>query len=169
MNWLKKFFKRKNNKVCDITFKPTIFFKPERTVKRIFIHCSASEGKNHDDISVIRQWHLDRGWSNVGYHYFIKKDGTIQMGRDLDTIPAAQKGHNNETIAICLHGLGKSKFTEAQKQSLVNLCTEINRSYDKITFHGHKEVNDNKTCPVIDYVAILGLNPKGIMKGKQND
>ncbi len=154
-----KRFSKKQKAVSDM------FYKPERIVRRVFIHCSATDNADHDDVSVIRQWHLEKGWKDVGYHFFINKDGTIQTGRDIEKTPAAQYGHNQNTIAICLHGLTKSKFAKAQKAALKELCNDINLSYKKITFHGHKEVNSNKTCPVIDYVSILGLDPNGFMKG----
>jgi N-acetyl-anhydromuramyl-L-alanine amidase AmpD len=128
-------------------------------VNRVFIHCSASDNSSHDDVKVIRTWHLEKGWLDIGYHFFIKKDGTIQEGRDIDRTPAAQKGHNTETIAICLHGL--ADFTPEQFSSLKKLCNDINRNYNSITFHGHCEVNSHKTCPVFDYKTVLNLNDKG--------
>ena len=142
-----------------------IFEKPSRTVDKVFIHASDSDWKHHDDISVIRKWHVDEnGWGDVGYHYFIKKNGTIQKGRDLELTPSAQKRNNVRTIAICLHG--REKFTEKQFESLRKLCLEIHRSYNgRVTFHGHKEVTDEKTCPNFDYVKVLNLDKHGRMKG----
>ena len=50
------------------------FRKPARHVDRVFLHCSASDDPDHDDIATIRSWHVDgNGWSDVGYHYFIRK------------------------------------------------------------------------------------------------
>lgn len=137
------------------------FVKPKRKVDRVFIHCSASDHENHDDVSVMRDWHLKRGWNDVGYHYFIKKDGTIQAGRPTSRAPAAQRGHNKGTIAICLHGLNEDKFTEAQFKSLLALCHDIHEAYHgRCTFHGHREVAA-KACPVFDYKRVLGLDSKG--------
>lgn len=132
-----------------------------RKIRRVFLHCSASDNPEHDDISVIRKWHAQRGFTDVGYHWFIKKDGTVQAGRSVDQIPAAQQGHNTGTLAICLHGLDKLKFTEAQFESLRALCREINTIHQgKVTFHGHCEVS-SKTCPVFDYRKVLHLSPSG--------
>jgi hypothetical protein len=140
------------------------FVKPKRPVNRVFLHCSASDNPKHDDISVMRDWHMNGNkWKDVGYHYFIKKDGTIQTGRSLEHTPSAQAGHNTGTIAICLHGLDASKFTQEQFASVKLLCEQINNAYDKkITFHGHREVAA-KSCPVFDYKKVLGLNDKGQM------
>ena len=136
-----------------------IYQKPKRHINRVFIHCSASDNPDHDDVSVIRKWHVEeRGWSDVGYHFFIKKDGTIQRGRNIEVKPAAQKGHNYMTIAICLSG--EDHFTHKQKRSLSRLCEEINRQHE-VTFHGHCEVDKGKTCPNFNYKKTLGLDLRG--------
>lgn len=144
--------------------------RPSRPVERVFVHCSASDVPAHDDVKVIQQWHKQR-WPDLcateaGYHFFIKKDGTIQPSRSLEKKPVAQAGHNSHTIAICLHGLKVAKFTEQQKAALRSLCQEIFDAYDgNITFHGHREVAA-KDCPVIDYKAWLGLDRMGRLHGR---
>ena len=137
------------------------FIEPERFVSTVFLHCSASNSPFHDHVQVIRQWHLEKGWNDIGYHYFIRIDGTIQIGRDLETIPAAQKGYNQGSIAICLHGLNEEDFTEEQFNALILLCGQINVVYNrKISFRGHREVS-SKLCPVFDYKRVLNLNEHG--------
>jgi hypothetical protein len=142
-----------------------IFTKPRRKVSKVYIHCSASDRPEHDDVSVMREWHtVGNGWNDVGYHYFIRKDGLVQAGRPLEVIPAAQKGHNRRSIAICLHGLDKARFTERQFSSLRHLCAQIYTAYDgNVTFHGHREVAA-KACPVFDYQKVLGLDSAGRMR-----
>ncbi|RLA75581.1 MAG: N-acetylmuramoyl-L-alanine amidase [Epsilonproteobacteria bacterium] len=138
-----------------------IFKKPTRRVDRVFIHCSASDHANHDNIATIRKWHLARGFSDIGYHFFIHKSGKVSKGRPIKKIPAAQRGNNTGTIAICLHGLLKEKFTQAQYSALRSLCTKINNAYFKnISFHGHREVAA-KACPVFDYKKVLKLDNYG--------
>lgn len=126
----------------------------------MFIHCSASNNPDHDDVSVIRRWHVeDRGWNDVGYHYFITSDGQLQKGRSLEAQPAAQYPYNEGTIAVCLHGLNAEDFTDEQYDVLRALCVAIAREID-VTFHGHCEVSD-KRCPVFDYVSVLQLTAEG--------
>lgn len=138
-----------------------MFSKPNRTVTRVFLHCTASELKKHDKVSAIREMHLARGWSDVGYHLFIRKDGTLENGRDLETVPAAQKGHNTYSIAICLHGLKQELFTAKQFKTLKALCLAIDKAYGgEISFHGHREVAA-KACPVFDYRQVLKLDEYG--------
>lgn len=150
-----------------------IFKKPNRAVRTVFIHCSASDHAHHDNIETIRKWHIEeRGWTDIGYHFFITKDGKIHEGRDTNAIPAAQKNHNWGSIAICLSG--EKGFSEEQRLSLIELCKEIYTAYDgqDITFHGHCEVSD-KTCPNFDYKDWLALdamgriNPLLFLKGRQ--
>ncbi len=132
------------------------YSKPKRAIDRVFIHCSASDNPKHDNVETIRQWHKERGWSDIGYHFYIDKLGQRFKGRDIEKIPAAQVGHNKGSIAICLGGL--NNFTELQKGSLVILCEQINKAHNgDITFHGHCEVSP-KTCPNFDYKTLLKLN-----------
>lgn len=140
--------------------RPKIFTRPERTVNRVFIHCSASDNPKHDDVSVIRKWHKERGFADVGYHFYIKKDGEIQPGRNIEATPAAQAPHNQNTIAICCGGL--KDFTESQFTALRRICREIHDEIPEATFHGHCEVSD-KTCPVFDYKKVLNLDFLGKM------
>ncbi len=140
-----------------------IFEKPERPVNRVFIHCSASdkEVEGQELVALITDWHLARKFSTIGYHYVGDKTGAILVGRDLEMIPAAQKGHNTGSIAICAHGhvFPENWTKSAQAGSLINLCASISREYEGlVSFWAHNEVNPNKTCPVFDHRALLGLD-----------
>jgi len=132
-----------------------------REVDRVFLHCSASNVASHDDVQVIRSWHMGRGWKDVGYHYFIKSTGELQIGRRLSWTPAAQVGHNIGTIAICLSGLNSEDFNDTQFETLIKLCRDMNEQIPNLTFHGHNEVSD-KACPVFDYRKVLGLDELGV-------
>lgn len=138
------------------------FDPPVRRISRVFLHCSASDNPKHDDPRVIESWHLDRGFAEIGYHYFVSKDGTIWCGRDLEKTPAAQQGNNTGTIAICSHGL--ANFTDAELQATRDLCSLINSAYaGDLTFWGHREVEPGKTCPVYDWRALLQLDEDRLM------
>lgn len=140
------------------------FKAPARPVNRVFIHCSASDIPAHDNIATIRAWHTKpkphgQGWQDVGYHFFIRKDGTLELGRSLELIPAAQAMANTKTIAICLSGL--NNFTPRQFETLNDLCHQIHTQLPLATFHGHREVAPWKTCPNFAYREVLGLDAKG--------
>lgn len=143
-----------------VTGDSSMFEKPRRKVDRVFIHCSAASRANISAKEIDR-WHKQRGWSGIGYHYFIQTDGTLEKGRDIAKTPAAQAGHNRGTVAICLNGLHEEDFTKEQFKVLKDLCKDINSAYSgKITFHGHCEVSA-KTCPVFDYKKVLKLSRSG--------
>ena len=137
--------------------------KPNRFINKVFLHCSASDLPEHDNIQTITKWHKERGFSAIGYHFIITKDGTIHKGRNIELIPAAQEGHNTGSIAICVTGL--TIFSQTQFDALRKLCGEINNLYENITFHGHCEVS-NKSCPVFDYHKVLNLQNGKIPKQK---
>lgn len=141
-----------------------LFKKPRRFVNRVFIHCSASDRPEHDNAETIRGWHVkERGWQDIGYHFVITKSNGIQVGRDIEKKPAAQAGHNDGTIAICL--TGNDHFSAAQKEDLRDLCRAIDQAYNgSITFHGHKEVCAGKTCPNFEYKTVLMLDMTGHMR-----
>lgn len=135
------------------------FERPKRTVDRVFLHCSASDLDlgGPDLMALIRKWHVkERGFKDIGYHFVIDKAALVMHARGLEVTPAAQRGHNPRTIAICAHGL--EAFTPGQLHAVHGLCRQINAAYHgRISFHGHREVA-NKTCPVFDYKALLNLD-----------
>ena len=127
-----------------------------RIINKHILHCSDSNIEAHNDISVIDEWHRERGFKfkdidgtvrHVGYHYFIKTDGEIQIGRDESKMGAHCRGQNKHSIGICLHG--KHKFTEEQFKALAELTNKLINKYPKSTIHGHNEFS-NKSCPVFD-------------------
>lgn len=132
-----------------------------RKIDEIFIHCSATpEGHDHD-VGEIRKWHKQRGWRDVGYHYVIKLDGTVQEGRPLAAIGAHARGHNRHSIGICYVGgvdadmNPKDTRTDAQKVSLTNLITELCEEYPRAKVRGHNEVSA-KACPSFDVANEYG-------------
>ena len=127
-----------------------------RAIRKIIIHCSDSDHDHHDDIEVIRGWHVnERGWSDVGYHFFIKRNGDIQEGRALSIAGAHVRGHNEDSIGICLHG--RNEFTQAQFNSLRQLMQSLYFEFGLTIndVYGHCDFDQNKTCPNFDYKKIL--------------
>lgn len=139
------------------------FVIPKRFVNKIFIHCSASDRPEDDNVKTINQWHIARGWQEIGYNYYIDKQGRLWPGRELAKIPAAQHGYNTGSIAICCGG--NNYFSVAQMFKLEEVCHAINDTFLKtgktITFHGHCEVNSHKTCPNFDYKNVLKIDDAG--------
>jgi len=137
------------------------FVAPNRKIKKVYIHCSAASRKDID-ANEVHLWHKRRGFSCIGYHYFMRSDAVIEQGRNIERMPSAQKRHNWRTLAICVNGLHISDFSAYQLNELLDFCKEINRQIPGVTFHGHCEVSA-KTCPVFGYKGVLGLDAKGRM------
>lgn len=127
-----------------------------RYINEIIVHCSATaEGKDFT-VSDIKKWHLARGFSDIGYHYIIYRDGSINKGRDESKIGAHCTGHNSNSIGVCYIGgctadgkTPKDTRTEAQKNSLLKLLRELKNKYPKVSIHSHKDFA-NKACPSFD-------------------
>lgn len=86
-----------------------------------------------DDLSAeeIHESHKAQGWAGIGYHYVIRKDGTIEAGRPVWSVGAHAYGRNRDTIGI--HVCGNFEIvapTEAQLNSLAELIGELCRRYD---------------------------------------
>lgn len=128
----------------------------KRNIKELIVHCSATpEGKDYS-VDIIRQWHLQRGFSDIGYHYVVYRDGSIHIGRDESIIGAHCTGHNTNSIGVCYIGgcasdgkTPKDTRTAEQKQSLVKLLKELKIKYPQASIHGHRDFA-NKACPSFD-------------------
>ena len=128
----------------------------KRNIKELIVHCSATpEGKDYS-VDTIRQWHLQRGFSDIGYHYVIYRDGSIHIGRDESIIGAHCTGHNTNSIGVCYIGgcafdgkTPKDTRTIEQKQSLVKLLKELKTKYPQASIHGHRDFS-SKACPSFD-------------------
>ena len=125
-----------------------------RKINKIIIHCTATpEGREHD-VADIRRWHLKRGFNDIGYHYLIHIDGTIEEGRPINKQGAHCSKQNKGSIGLCYVGgmskdmkKAKDTRTQAQKDSLIKLMHELIYKYNKdMTIHGHNEYA-NKACP----------------------
>lgn len=117
-----------------------------RRIDKIIIHCADTPTGRDVTVNEIRGWHLDRGWSDVGYHYIIKIDGTIEVGRQEYVSGAHCRGYNSTSIGVCM--IGRDVFTDEQYQSLGKLIRGLEARYGA-KVHGHYEFSD-KTCPNFD-------------------
>jgi len=133
----------------------------------IIIHCSATKAELYVNAEIIDRWHRGRGWSGIGYHEVIKRDGTIELGRDLSAKGAHAKGYNSVSVGICMvGGLDKDgnpedNFTGAQFKALEETLLHKMRIYPKARIIAHNEVNSHKACPcfgVKDWLRHNGLH-----------
>ena len=127
-----------------------------RKITEIIIHCSCTPEDRNIGATTILDWHKERGFSDIGYHYVIRLDGTIETGRPVEQIGAHTKGHNRNSIGICYIGgtekdckTPKDTRTTQQREALQQLCKQLKAEYPNATIHGHSEFA-NKACPSFD-------------------
>jgi len=122
-----------------------------REINEIIVHCSDTPAGRHTTVEEIRQWHLDRGWSDIGYHFVIYLDGTVHEGRPVERIGSHCKGHNKFSIGVCYIG-GKDNVdtrTEEQREAMVDLLVYLKTTYPKARIYGHRDFSE-KYCPSFD-------------------
>lgn len=117
-----------------------------RIITKHIIHCSDTETGT---VKEFRKYHVEvNGWSDVGYHFIIRRDGEIECGRMLDISGAHCRGENAYSVGTCL--VGKKDFTEEQFVSLRRLCNMLEKVFPSIEHFPHNAFDKNKTCPNFD-------------------
>lgn len=141
-----------------------------RAIKKIILHCTATREGQDWTVEQIRRMHKQQGWSDIGYHWLIYRDGSIHPGRPENVIGAHTSGHNTDSIGVCYVGgcdinmKPKDTRTEAQKKALINLVAEIKKRYPQATIHGHREFAA-KACPSFDVKKWLKEEYSELTKG----
>lgn len=140
-----------------------------RAITGIIVHCTATRAEwwktrsTNQKVAEIRRWHVeDRGWSDIGYHYLIDRNGKVATGRPITRNGAHVRGHNKGTIGISLFGgRGSSEndrfsenFTPEQEAALLALIADLRGKYGNVPVTGHNQYAA-KACPGFDVPAWL--------------
>ena len=130
--------------------------KSRRTVTEIIVHCSATREGADFTVADITRWHKQRGFTTIGYHYVIYRDGSVHNGRDVNVSGAHCVGHNTNSIGVCYIGgcasdgrSPKDTRTNAQRASLEILLRKLKTLYPSAKVRGHRDFA-NKACPSFD-------------------
>lgn len=129
-----------------------------RTITEIIIHCSAVKPEQQSSAADIDGWHRRKGWSMIGYHFVVRRNGDIEEGRAVEKVGAHCRFHNNHSIGICYEGGldkdGKPADTRTmeQKTALRKLVVSLKQSYPKAIVLGHHDFNPLKACPCFNVV-----------------
>jgi len=123
--------------------------------KYIVIHCSQTRPSQKWGAKEIDRVHREFGWTKIGYGKVIKRDGTVEQGREDDAVQAHVKGYNHTAYGLCLIGGAKEEdwkqpednFTGEQWESLKKVLEEQVIKYPKARIVGHYELDERKTCP----------------------
>lgn len=154
-------------------------YAPDSQVGYIVIHYSATPIERDFTAHDIDQMHRARGFSKIGYHYFIRKDGTVETGRDLSQpgrfeVGAHSKGENSVSVGICYEGgvrasspnVGFDSRTDEQKIAMVATVKKLLDRFPRAVVKGHRDMPGASTqCPGFDAAAwwdgvAKGLAPK---------
>lgn len=153
-----------------------------RTITLIILHCSATRADRHYSMEQCRNDHIHHnGWSDIGYHYYIERDGTLKKGRPEATKGAHVHNHNNHSIGVCYEGGLDSNGqpcdtrTDAQKRTLWQLLCDLHNRYPRAIILGHRDLSPDrngdgkitrnewqKECPCFDALADYAtMQPEG--------
>lgn len=123
-------------------------------VKFIAVHCSATPPSQNLGVADIDRMHRLRGFLKVGYHFVIKRDGTVEKGRELSERGAHVEDWNHCSVGICLIGGVDAKlrpeanFTPAQFASLQALLADLSHTFPTALIQGHRDFPKvAKACP----------------------
>ena len=117
-----------------------------KVLEYIVIHHTASTAK--ETVEQIHNFHINNnGWAGIGYHFYIRKDGTIYKGRDEKYAGAHCENYNSVSLGICLEGNFEiEKPTEKQIQSVTDLVKYLRKKYGDFKLVGHRDLNAT-ACP----------------------
>ena len=146
-----------------------------RNIKYIVIHCAATKEGQSIDIKDVDNWHKARGWKGVGYHYFIKLTGVVQLGRDISQVGSHVAEYNSHSIGICYcggcdsNGTPKDTRTQEQKMSLISIILDLKKRFPNAIVQGHRDFpNVHKACPSFDAKSEYKNIPAEAIDGHNN-
>ena len=126
-----------------------------REINSVIVHHSASSLTTTRD--QIQQWHLDRGFSGIGYHWCIEGSGLLLAGRPWKDIGAHAKGSNRHSLGICLVGNNTQsgdEWREVQVLTLRRWWKSVQMFFPGIQLFGHRDVADT-LCPGVEVQDLL--------------
>ena len=163
-----------NIKNCPIVLPLNKLQVRSKLTQFIAVHCSATKANQDIGVIEINQMHLKRGFACIGYHFVIRRDGTIERGRPVNTVGAHVEGYNSVSIGICMigglnaKGKGENNFTQAQFESLRELIPYLKMANQKAVVKGHRDFSKDlnldgkitsnewmKECPCFDVAEFL--------------
>lgn len=140
-----------------------------RKIDTIIIHCAATKPGMDIGAKEIDNWHRAKGYFGIGYHYVIRRNGEVELGRPLDKAGAHAKGHNETSIGVCLvggiddRGNPENNFTPEQWAELAKLVTDLQGRFGALKVIGHNEVAA-KACPSFNVQKWLEGGMKPLLK-----
>ena len=133
-----------------------------RCIDLIVIHCSATRATRSYTVDDCRRDHRARGYADIGYHFYITRDGVVHRGRPLHTEGAHARGFNRRSIGICYEGglnarnRPEDTRTPEQKETLHRLIERLKEDYPEARVVGHRDLPGvKKDCPCFEVCSPL--------------
>ena len=130
--------------------------EPRSSTEYLVVHCSATKPSMDIGHREIKRWHVDdNGWRDVGYHYIIRRNGEVELGRSNRDTGAHAAGYNHKSISLCMVGgmaednSAENNFTAQQWTALLDLVKQLKSNYPDADVIGHNEISE-KECPSFD-------------------
>jgi len=151
-----------------------------REITHIVMHCTATPATSDIGATDVHRWHLQRGWSGIGYHFVIRRNGKMEPGREIEKKGAHVAGFNAKSIGISLAGGVASNgqtpvdnFTEDQLIAGRDLVLDLMATYRVPTGNvmGHNEVirsitqGSPKACPVFSMERFRAMVTERLVAG----
>lgn len=140
-------------------------FSKRKTTDWLVVHCAATRPTQDIGAKEIFSWHRAKGYIAIGYHYVIRRDGTLETGRPDDVIGAHAVGANANSVGICMVGgvddklQPENNFTPAQFITLKSLLSTLKTKYPTAQIIGHRDVpGTKKACPSFDAKGWAKMN-----------
>ncbi len=151
-------------------------FQARKKTDLIVVHCSATRPSQDIGAKELDKMHRARGFFAIGYHWVIRRDGTIEKGRPADTVGAHVEGYNARSIGICMVGgvketdvsKAEDNFTDAQFETLSIILGQLHNTYPDARICGHRDLSPDlnkdgviqprewlKQCPAFDVAEFL--------------
>lgn len=130
----------------------------------IVIHCAATKPSMDIGRNEIDAWHRHRGFLGIGYHWVIRRNGELEVGRDEEIAGAHARGFNHNSVSIALVGgvtegdvsVAEDNFTDEQWISLEQLVKGLMHKYPDADVVGHTDLKGvTKNCPSFDVKSWL--------------
>lgn len=131
-------------KINEVTYKWNGALTKRRSTTRIILHHAAA---SRCTAQQIHSWHLANGWVGIGYHFLVRRDGSVCRGRPEDTVGAHARNNNYDSIGICFEGNFMTEtMSEAQKRAGQELVQYLKDKYGISKVQKHSDVNATG-CP----------------------
>ena len=152
-------------KETNLEFKP---LTKRKGTNRIILHNSGVTVRQ--SVEIIHNYHKNtRGWAGIGYHFYVRTDGSIYRGRPEDTVGAHATGANSDSIGICFEGnYNEETMTEVQIKAGQELVAYLKSKYGISKIQRHSDVGKT-SCPganfpfdeIVNYFTTTLINLPG--------